>query len=39
MKVYRELSANKIIGIKEIKSYLGGKLTLTETKELISSKN
>ena len=38
MKVYRELSANKIIGIKEIKNHLQGKATLIETKELISQK-
>ena len=38
MKVYRELSSNKIIGIKEIKSYLNGKIPITETKELIKQK-
>ena len=38
LKVYRELSANKIIGIKEIKSYLQEKMTLAETKELVSQK-
>ena len=38
MRVYFELSANKIIGIREVKNYLGGKLTLTETKELITQK-
>ena len=38
MNVYRELSANKIIGIKEIKSYLNGKATLPEIKELIRQK-
>ena len=38
MKVYRELSSNKIIGIKEIKAYLVGKLTLIQTKELINQK-
>jgi len=38
LKVYRELSANKIIGIKEIKRYLQKKMTLIETKELISQK-
>ena len=38
MKVYRELSANKIIGIKEIKNHLQGKATLSETKELITQK-
>jgi len=36
MKVYRELSSNKIIGIKEIKDYLNGKTTLTIAKELIT---
>ena len=35
MKIYRELSSNKIIGIKEIKDYLSGKITLTAAKELI----
>jgi tRNA dimethylallyltransferase len=38
MKVYRELSSNKIIGINEIKAFLQGKLTLDETKQLISQK-
>ena len=38
MKVYHELSSNKIIGINEIKNYLQGKLTLIETKELIAQK-
>ena len=38
MKVYRELSSNKIIGIKEIKDYLEGKKTLVETKDLIATK-
>ena len=38
MKVNKELSSNKIIGIKEIKDYLGGKITLTKTKELITQK-
>ena len=38
MKVYIELSSNKIIGIKEIKSYLQGKISLTQTKELIALK-
>ena len=38
MKVYRELSSNKIIGIKEIKDYLKGKTTLLLTKELIVQK-
>ena len=35
MKVYNELSANKIIGIKEIKNYLQNKITLSQTKHLI----
>jgi len=35
MKVYRELSANKILGVKEIKDHLKGKIKLSETKELI----
>ncbi len=38
MKVYRELSSNKIIGINEIKAFLQGKLTLDETKQLVSQK-
>jgi len=38
MRVYYELSANKIIGIREVKNYLGGKLTLPETKDLITQK-
>ena len=38
MKIYKELSSNKIIGINEIKAYLQGKLTLDETKELIGQK-
>jgi len=38
MKIYRELSANKIIGIKEIKEYLQGKTKLDQTKELIAQK-
>ena len=38
MKVYDELSSNKIIGINEVKNYLQGKLTLIETKELIAQK-
>jgi len=38
MKIYRELSSNKIIGIKEIKDYLKGKTTLVLTKELIAQK-
>ena len=38
MKVNKELSSNKIIGIKEIKEYLQGKITLIKTKELITQK-
>jgi len=38
MKVYHELSSNKIIGIKEINDYLQGKITLIKTKELITQK-
>ena len=38
MKIYRELSANKIIGIKETKDYLLGKMTLNTAKEIIAQK-
>ena len=38
MKVNKELSSNKIIGIKEIKDYLQGKITLIKAKELIAQK-
>jgi len=38
MKVYRELSSNKIIGIKEIRDFLREKATLIETKKLIIQK-
>ena len=38
MKVYRELSANKIIGIKEIKDLLSKKITLEKAKELVVQK-
>ena len=38
MKIYRELSANKILGVKEIKDYLKGKIKLSETKDLITLK-
>ena len=38
MKVYRELSANKIIGIKEIKDHLSKKITLKKAKELVVQK-
>ena len=38
MKVYHELSSNKIIGIKEIRDYLKGKTTVIKAKELICQK-
>ena len=38
MKVYRELSANKIIGMREIKDYLQKKITLLEAKKLIAQR-
>ena len=38
MKVNKELSSNKIIGIKEIRDYLHGKITLIKSKELIAQK-
>ena len=38
MKIDHELSANKIIGIKEIRDHLSGKITLSEAKELIALK-
>ena len=38
MKVNKELSSNKIIGIKEIKDHIEGKVTLIRTKELIKLK-
>ena len=38
IKVYRELSSNKIIGINEIRDYLKGKITLFKEKELITIK-
>ena len=38
MRIYNELSSNKIIGIKEIKGYLSGKSSLVETKERIIQK-
>ena len=38
MKVNKELSSNKIIGIKEIKDYLQNKITLIKAKELIVQK-
>ena len=38
MKVNKELSSNKIIGIKEIGDYLQGKITSIKAKELIAQK-
>ena len=38
MKVNKEMSSNKIIGIKEIGDYLHGKTTLIKAKELIAQK-
>ena len=38
MKINKELSSNKIIGIKEIQNYIQGKATLIKTKELIKLK-
>ena len=38
MKVNKELSSNKIIGIKEIKDHLQGKITLVKAKGLIMLK-
>ena len=38
IKANKELSSNKIIGIKEIKDYIRGKTTLIKTKELIKVK-
>ena len=38
MKVNKELSSNKIIGIEEIKDYLKGEITLIKAKELIAQK-
>jgi len=38
MRIYRELSSNKIIGLREIKSYLNNKTSLIEAKELIVQK-
>ena len=38
IKIKKDLSANKIIGIEEIKDYLQDKTTLKETKELIAQK-
>jgi len=38
MKIYRELSSNKIIGVKEIRDYIRKKASLNETKEMIIQK-
>ena len=38
MNINRELSSNKIIGVKEIMNHIHGKITLSETKELIKQK-
>ena len=38
MKINKDLSSNKIIGIKEINDYLKGETTLVEAKELIKQK-
>ena len=38
MKISKELSSNKIIGIEEIKNHLKGKITLNKAKELITQK-
>ena len=38
LKVKKELSSNKIIGINEIRDYLKGKITLIKAKELIIQK-
>ncbi len=38
MKVNKELSSNRIIGIREIKDYLQGRITLIEAKALITQK-
>ena len=38
LRVNKELSSNKIIGIREIEDYLEGKITLIKTKELINQK-
>ena len=39
MKINKELSSNKIIGIKEINDYLLDKITLIKAKELITQKS
>ena len=38
LKVKKELSSNKIIGISEIRDYTKGKITLNKAKELIAQK-
>ena len=38
MDINKELSSNKIIGIKEIKDYIDGKITLIKAKELVKLK-
>ena len=38
MKINKELSSNKIIGIEEIKDHINGKITLTKAKELVKLK-
>ncbi len=38
MRVHKELSSNKIIGLQEIKNFLNKKITLIDTKELIAQK-
>ena len=38
MKVNKELSSNKIIGIQEINDYLNKKISLINTKQLIAQK-
>tara|TARA_B100001123_G_scaffold112141_2_gene130579 strand:+ start:620 stop:1540 length:921 start_codon:yes stop_codon:yes gene_type:complete len=38
IKIRKEMSSNKIIGISEIKDYLNGEMTLERTKELINQK-
>ena len=35
LKIKKENSANKVIGINEINRYLNGELSLKETKEII----
>jgi len=38
MNIKKDLSSNKIIGVKEVKDYIEGKSSLTKTKELIKQK-